>query len=114
MYNVHIPWKEQRDQYWNDLCARVVEHFGLPGGKYTTHPEPDWMTFSFESEQDHLMCKMLLSEYVAERTTWTLTVGEDGVITFPEEVMKKIGWQEGDVINWQDSGDGSFILRKVV
>jgi hypothetical protein len=114
MYNVYIPWKEQRDQYWNDLCARVVEHFGLPGGKYTTHPDIDWMTFSFKSEQDHLMCKMLLSEYVVERTSWTVTVGEDGVITFPDEVLKKVGWGEGDTINWQDSGDGSFILRKVV
>jgi len=114
MYNVYIPWKEQRDQYWNDLCARVVEHFGLPGGKYTSHPEADWMTFSFKSEQDHLICKMLLSEHVAERTSWTVTVSEDGVITFPDEVLRKTGWQEGDTINWQDSGDGSFILRKVV
>jgi bifunctional DNA-binding transcriptional regulator/antitoxin component of YhaV-PrlF toxin-antitoxin module len=60
------------------------------------------------------MCKMLLSEHVVERTTWTLTVGEDGVITFPDEVLKKTGWCEGDTINWQDLGDGSFLLKKVV
>jgi hypothetical protein len=114
MNNVYIPWKKQSDQYWNELCARVVEHFGLPGDKYTSHPETEWMTFSFKDEQDALMCKILLSEHVAERTTWTLTVEEDGVITFPEDLLKRAGWQEGDTIDWQTVGDGSFILRKVV
>jgi hypothetical protein len=114
MNNVYIPWKKQSDQYWNELCARVVEHFGLPGDKYTSHPETEWMTFSFKDEQDALMCKMLLSEHIAERTTWTLTVEEDGVITFPEDLLKRAGWREGDTIDWQAVEDGSFILRKVV
>ena len=114
MHNVYVPWRSQSDQYWNELCAKVVEHFGLPGGKYTTHPETDWMTFSFEDAQDALMCRMLLSEDVVERNTWTLIVEEDGVITFPAEVLRRTGWREGDSIDWQAAGDGSFILRKVV
>ena len=114
MHNVYIPWKKQNDQYWNELCARVVEHFGLPGDRFTTHPETDWMTFSFNDEQDALMCRMLLSEHIVERTSWTVTVEEDGVITFPDEVLEKTGWQEGDTIDWQELGDGSFLLKKVV
>ena len=111
-HNIHIPWEEQSDQYWTDLCARVVEHFGLPGGKYTSHPEKEWMTFSFTDEQDYLMCKMMLSEHVAERTSWTLPVDEDGVVTFPQDLIDKTGWREGDVIDWQDLGDGSWSLTK--
>jgi hypothetical protein len=112
VHNIHIPWEKQSDQYWNELCARVVEHFGLPGEKYTSHPEEDWMTFSFTDERDYLMCKMLLSEHIAERTSWTLTVGEDGIVTFPDEVFEKTGWKEGDVLDWQDLGNGSWTLTK--
>jgi len=117
MYNVYIPWEKQSDQYWNELCARVVEHFGLPGGKYTSHPETDWMTFSFKDERDHLMCKMLLSEHVAERKSWELTVEEDpetgdGILTFPTDLLKSAGWQEGDVLEWVDLKNGSWQLKK--
>ena len=112
MHNVYIPWEKQSDQYWNELCARVVEHFGLPGGKYTSHPEEDWMTFTFNDERDCLMCKMLLSEHIAERTTWTLKVGDDGVLTFPTDLLAKTGWKEGDVIDWQDNGDKTWTLTK--
>lgn len=112
MFDVNIPWQNQNNIYWNDLCAQVVEHFGLPGKRYSSHPEENWMTFTFNNEQDYLMCKMLLSEHVAERTTWTLTVNEDGILTLPPAVLSKTGWKEGDIINWQDVGDGSWILTK--
>ena len=114
MNNIHIPWKNQSNLHWNDLCAQVVEHFGLPGERYISQPEEDWMIFSFYNEQDYLMCKMLLSEHIVERNVWTLTVGEDGVITFPDDVLKKTGWQEGDIISWKEGSNGCFILEKVV
>ena len=41
-----------------------------------------------------------------------LTVGDDGVLTFPEEVLKELGWEEGTVLQWIDNEDGSFSLRK--
>ena len=112
MHNIYVPWRSQSGQYWNDLCARVVEHFGLPGDRYTSHPEEDWMTFSFKDENDHLMCKMLLSEHIVERNRWTLTIDEDGVLTFPPDLLAKTGWREGDVIDWQDLGNSSWSLTK--
>jgi hypothetical protein len=112
LYNVHIPWQSQSDVFWTDLCAQVVEHFGLPGHRYTSHPEPDWMTFAFVNEQDHLMCKMLLSEHVAERNSWTLQVADDGTVTFPPEALAKAGWKEGDQLDWHDNGDRTWILTK--
>ena len=42
----------------------------------------------------------------------TLTVDDDGVITFPDEMIEKLGWKEGDVLEWIDNKDGSFSLVK--
>ena len=48
--------------------------------------------------------------------TWTITVVEDGedlILPFPNELMERQGWQEGDTLEWIDTGDGSWTLRKV-
>ena len=42
----------------------------------------------------------------------TLTVNEDGVLTFPDEMIETLGWKEGDVLKWTDNHDGSFSLTK--
>ena len=42
----------------------------------------------------------------------TLTVDNDGVLTFPDELIEKLGWKEGDVLQWIDNKDGSFSLVK--
>lgn len=42
----------------------------------------------------------------------TLVIDEDGVITFPDELIEKLGWKEGDVLEWVDNQDGSFFLKK--
>ena len=39
----------------------------------------------------------------------TLTVGDDGILTFPDNVMEELGWKEGDLLEWVDwtfSGKG--------
>ena len=43
----------------------------------------------------------------------TLTVDDDGVLTFSPEILEETGWKEGDVLQWIDRGDGSFELRKI-
>ena len=43
---------------------------------------------------------------------YTLTIDDDGVLTFPDEVIEVTGWKEGDVLQWIDNQDGSFTLRK--
>jgi bifunctional DNA-binding transcriptional regulator/antitoxin component of YhaV-PrlF toxin-antitoxin module len=42
----------------------------------------------------------------------TLTVSDDGILTFPDNVMKELGWKEGDELEWIDNNDGSFSLVK--
>jgi len=43
----------------------------------------------------------------------TLTIDEDGILTFPEEILDKLGWKEDDMLEWIDHQDGTFQLRKV-
>lgn len=35
----------------------------------------------------------------------------DQFITFPEEVVEELGWQEGDVLNWDVRGIGIIITK---
>lgn len=42
----------------------------------------------------------------------TLRVDDDGVLTFPDEMMEKLGWKEGDTLEWIDNKDGSWSLVK--
>ena len=53
-----------------------------------------------------------LSEKKSETKT-ILTVDENGILTFPEELLEKTGWKEGDVLEWIDNNDGSFTLVKI-
>lgn len=110
--NIYIPWKNQNNTWWNEICARVVEQFGLPGDRYTSHPEEDFMTFKFNDEKDYLMCKMMLSEDIVERSRWTLKIDDDGILQFPPDLLDKVNWKEGDIIEWIDNNDGSWQLKK--
>jgi hypothetical protein len=49
---------------WTEICAKVMEVFGLPGHRYTSHPTTHFMTFTFKSEKDRVLCEILLSEYL--------------------------------------------------
>ena len=36
----------------------------------------------------------------------------DAVIQFPEDLLEKVGWHEGDALQWRDLGDGSWSITK--
>jgi hypothetical protein len=59
---INISWNGQSGIWWNETCATIIEHFGLPGDRYTSHPTEDNMKFIFKNEQDAFMCKILVSE----------------------------------------------------
>ena len=42
----------------------------------------------------------------------TLTVDDEGVLQIPDSMLESLGWKEGDVLEWVDNQDGSFLLRK--
>jgi len=45
--------------------------------------------------------------------TWTTTVDDDGVLTIPNELIEKLGWKDGDMLDWIDNKDGTFTLKKL-
>ena len=42
----------------------------------------------------------------------TLTVDENGILTFPDELLEVTGWKEDDVLQWISNDDGTFTLVK--
>ena len=56
IYTARIDWW-QGDTYkiWNEHLARIVEVFGLPGDRYRTRTEIDYMDFEFFNEEDRLL-----------------------------------------------------------
>jgi hypothetical protein len=49
--------------------------------------------------------------------SWTLTVEEDpetgdAILQFPPDLLEQAGWKEGDILEWRDRGDGSWLLEK--
>lgn len=63
---VNIPWnpKANTTLIWNDICASIIEQFGLPGDRYKTEVSTDGMKFFFKDQRDCFMCKILISERV--------------------------------------------------
>jgi hypothetical protein len=61
---VTVPWESQSNVWWNEICADIVEHFGLPGGKYVTTLNEDQMDFIFYDDRDALLCQILISDQV--------------------------------------------------
>lgn len=64
MTKISVPWKNQSDTWWNETCANIIEHFGLPGNRYTTEISTEEMLFFFNNEKDALMCMLLISEEI--------------------------------------------------
>ena len=50
---------------------------------------------------------------MTERRTWICEIDDDGILTFPDELMDLQGWKEGDDINFDILPDGTLILTKV-
>ena len=44
--------------------------------------------------------------------SWTVSVDEEGVLILPDELLDKMGWGEGDDLEWIEEPDGSIILKK--
>jgi hypothetical protein len=54
-----------------------------------------------------------------EPQSWTLTLEEaddgsgDLVLPLTDEIMDSAGWKTGDVLEWIDTKNGAWILRKI-
>ena len=58
---VRISWSREFDdrQRWNDVCAWAIERFGLPGERFQTHANVNYMDFVFMSNKDALIMALM-------------------------------------------------------
>lgn len=48
------------------------------------------------------------------RKTWTVEVGEDGLITFPDDLVKQVGLEEWDLVDvYVNEADGTIVVSRV-
>ena len=54
---VRIDWKREFDnkQMWNEVCAWAIEYFGLPGDRFETRANVNYMEFIFKSNKDAIL-----------------------------------------------------------
>jgi hypothetical protein len=64
MTRITVPWKNQSNTWWNETCANILEHFGLPGNRYVTEITADHMHFDFLDDKDALMCRIMISDKI--------------------------------------------------
>ena len=58
---VRIAWSRDfgNAEQWTDVCAWAIEHFGLPGDRFQSHPNIDYMDFVFKSNKDALLMALM-------------------------------------------------------
>ena len=81
---------------------------------YEAMNEEYWYHKSAASRIYTLM-ELMAGNKPTKNQSWTIPVecdGDDCVVTFPDELIEKTGWKEGDILTWIDNGDGTFSLIK--
>ncbi len=60
MSTVRIHWSRKYDNIvmWNEVCAWAIEYFGLPGDRFSTAANVDYMEFHFNSPKDALLMSL--------------------------------------------------------
>ena len=53
-----------------------------------------------------------MPEQANEALSWTISVDEEGILKLPDEILDRMGWKEGDLVEWLEQTDGSFLLVK--
>jgi hypothetical protein len=55
-YPVRLDWENNPYmEHWNEVCAWTIEHFGLPGHRYRTEINKDYMIWYFTESEDQLI-----------------------------------------------------------
>jgi len=65
----------------------------------------------YTDEELNVMCDVAEAENKVNK--WIIPVDDDYNITFPEDLIEKTGWKEGDTLQWIPQDDGSFKMIKM-
>ena len=54
---VKIHWSREfeNEKMWNEVCIWAIEYFGLPGDRFETRANVNYMEFIFKSHKDALL-----------------------------------------------------------
>jgi len=54
---VKIHWSREfeNEKMWNEVCIWAIEYFGLPGDRFETRANVNYMEFIFKSRKDALL-----------------------------------------------------------
>jgi hypothetical protein len=52
LYRVHVPWTDQSNRWWDEVCIWAIETYGLPGDQYVTELSAEYMNFDFKDRND--------------------------------------------------------------
>jgi bifunctional DNA-binding transcriptional regulator/antitoxin component of YhaV-PrlF toxin-antitoxin module len=76
------------------------------------HPwgHSDMEALQYTEEEMNAMCDAAKAKDKVKK--WVLPVDNDGVVLFPDDLLEAANLKEGDLIDWVDNGDGSFLLKK--
>jgi hypothetical protein len=79
---VRIDWGREFDnaQMWNEVCAWAIERYGLPGDRFQSHANVNYMEFVFKSDKDALMMSLM----------WNAPIIPDNELTV-EHIGKMLG-----------------------
>ena len=79
---VRIDWGREFDnaQMWNKVCTWAIERYGLPGDRFQSHANVNYMEFVFKSDKDALMMSLM----------WNAPIIPDNELTV-EHIGKMLG-----------------------
>lgn len=71
---VRISWSREFDnqEMWNEVCAWAIEYFGLPGHRFTTVANVEYMEFVFEDSRDALIMSLRWNAPIVDNQQLTL------------------------------------------
>jgi len=70
----------------------------------------DMEALRYTEEEMNAMCDAAKAKDKVKK--WVLPVDNDGVVLFPDDLLEAANLKEGDLLDWVDNGDGSYLLKK--
>ncbi len=43
--------------------------------------------------------------------TWSIPIDSDGMLSFPEDLIKEMGWKDGTILSWDYDENGTIKLK---
>jgi len=100
----------------NDLLTQD-RNSNFPGDLMPPWGHSDMEALKYTEEELNAMCDAAENTTLTKNKTWTVPIEEDHLgeyyVTFPNELIEKVGWVENDTLEWIDNKDGTFSIKKV-